>query len=78
MSPVASVTMTVKLKVILKIPPRVAAAPMRAYFPGSTLSPGNIVAIPIPTSRPQAAPIKRLGINKPLGIARPYVHTARI
>lgn len=34
--PVASIIMTVKLIVILTIPPRLAAAPTSAYLPGST------------------------------------------
>ncbi len=52
MSPVASVTITVKLRVILKMPAKVDAAPIKAYFPGSILCVGNKWAIPIPVKRP--------------------------
>ena len=36
--PVASIIMTVKLRAIRTTPPRNAAAPMRAYFPGYQVS----------------------------------------
>ena len=49
-SPVASVIITVKLKVMRKIPPSVDAAPINAYFPGSIEELGNKIAIPIPTN----------------------------
>jgi len=34
---------------------------------------GNIRCRHCPNSLPQAAPTRRLGMNKPLGIASPYV-----
>ena len=52
MSPVASVIITVKLSVMRTIPPRVEAAPIKAYFPGSTAAFGNKIAMPMPTKRP--------------------------
>ena len=51
-SPVASVTITVKLSVILNMPAKVEAAPINAYLPGSILCVGNKWAIPIPVRWP--------------------------
>lgn len=52
-SPVASINITLKLTVILKIPARVEAAPIRAYFLGSKFVPGKSFSVNIPNKRPQ-------------------------
>ncbi|CAG0882454.1 unnamed protein product [Darwinula stevensoni] len=68
----------VRESVILTIPPSMAPAPTRAYFPGSTQAAvGKAADRPIPTRRPHAAPVNRPGMNNPDGIPKPYVQIAR-
>ena len=68
--PVHSSSITVKLIVILAMPPRTAAAPIRAYVLLKA-SFGCSRKAKFPNSRPKAAPDSRLGTNKPDGTAMP-------
>lgn len=38
---------------------------------------GNTLKIPIDTSRPQAAPVNKVGMNSPFDVDNPNVHTAK-
>uniref|UniRef100_A0A2M4B164 Putative secreted protein n=1 Tax=Anopheles triannulatus TaxID=58253 RepID=A0A2M4B164_9DIPT len=75
MLPVVSRMMTLRLRVIRTTPPSCAAAPISAYFPGDTkaLDAGNAIMMSVPVSRPQAAPISRVGMKMPSDTLNPYV-----
>uniref|UniRef100_A0A6B0URM9 Putative secreted protein n=1 Tax=Ixodes ricinus TaxID=34613 RepID=A0A6B0URM9_IXORI len=75
---VASIRMTLKLRVILTTPPSVAAAPSSANLPGFThVAVGKMARTPTPSRRPQTAPTSRVGMKTPLDTLSPYVQQLR-
>ena len=76
MLPQASKTITQPAMVILAIPPRIAAAPIKAYVPESATYPGNPQFNQWPIRRPKQAPDHNVGTTKPAGHNTPEVIAA--